>query len=172
MKEFLHLSGRFLRSIRPGSLSVIDTQWVRLQLSAAEIQLWERMSNPDQRHGVEVARLVEAELGEEATVPVLAAALLHDVGKIESGLRTPARVLATLVWAVVPDRFASRWTRRVWPLNRLGQYRLHPEIGEELLTSAGSDKLVAAWAGDHHQAERLWRVDAALGRVLKECDDD
>ena len=54
------------------------------------------MSGPDRRHAAGVARAVQRALGHEASRPVLAAALLHDVGKVESGLRTYGRVVATL----------------------------------------------------------------------------
>lgn len=130
------------------------------------------MSNPDQRHAIAVARMVQSELGDAATRPILVAALMHDVGKVVSGLHTPGRVIATAVWLVAPDRLALSWRDRRWPLRRLGQYRLHPEIGESLLISAASDTLVSTWAGDHHQSEEHWRVEAAVGRVLKDCDDD
>ena len=54
------------------------------------------MSRADRRHAAGVARRVEVALGDEATRPVLAAALLHDVGKTESGLGTYGRVIATI----------------------------------------------------------------------------
>ena len=55
-------------------------------LSESELKLWPRMSRADRRHAVGVAREVERQLGREATTPVLAAALLHDVGKVSAGL--------------------------------------------------------------------------------------
>src|SRR3546814_20809012 len=64
-------------------------------MQPGEAALWARMSAPDRRHAVGVARRVERALGAEAERPVLAAALLHDVGKVESGLRTYGRVVAT-----------------------------------------------------------------------------
>ena len=60
-------------------------------------------------HGV--ARKVEVALGDEASRPVLAAALLHDVGKTESGLSTYGRVIATISGGVVgrdPEIVAMR----------------------------------------------------------------
>ena len=44
-----------------------------------------------------------------ATRPVLAAALLHDVGKTSVGLRTPGRVVATITAAVVGHPRAAGW---------------------------------------------------------------
>ena len=153
---------------------------MRSRLSDGEHDLWIQMSNPDRRHAVGVAKRVECELGGAATDPVLAAALLHDVGKIVSGLRTPARVGATLVWSVLPSSRAALWLtdervrpRRLarWRL-RLGQYHLHPQLGEGVLEAAGADPLTSGWAGDHHRTIDEWRVDQRIGRVLKACDDD
>ena len=65
--------------------------------------MWRRMSGPDRRHAVAVARRVDDRL-RGANRPVLAAALLHDVGKVDSGLGTPVRVVATLAGVVGGDR--------------------------------------------------------------------
>lgn len=129
------------------------------------------MSHPDQRHAITVARDVSAELP-DASRPVMAAALLHDVGKVQSGFRTPARVVATLFWAVADDKTADRWLADSGMKRRLAEYRRHPEIGEQLLLEAGADPLTASWAADHHKPPERWRVDPALGDVLKSCDDD
>ena len=58
------------------------------------------------------------------------------------------------------------------PMRRLGQYRRHPELGEELLRAAGAPELAAFWAADHHRPAAMWRVPADVGAVLKACDDD
>ncbi len=137
-----------------------------------EVALWRRMNNPDRRHAIGVARQVVATLGEDAARPVVAAALLHDVGKIESGFRTPARVVATVVWTVVPPERAFAWRASSGVRRRLAEYVLHPELGEELLAAAGADVLTSTWAADHHRSRRDWRLDPVIGDVLKACDDD
>ena len=131
------------------------------------------MSNPDRRHAVDVGRAVADALGSDATRPVIAAALLHDSGKVESGLRTPARVVATLLWAVADEAVADRWIDDGGPRRRrFGQYRRHPAIGAGLLATAGADPLTVAWAREHHRPPETWTVPAHLARVLKDCDDD
>lgn len=129
------------------------------------------MSNPDQRHAVTVARDVASELP-DAERPVMAAALLHDVGKVQSQFRTPARVAATIWWAVADDDKADQWLSVSGMRQRLAEYRRHPEIGEQLLLDAGADALTAGWAADHHKPVEKWRIDPVLGDVLKRCDDD
>lgn len=171
MASAVHLARRFFGAIKPGPPDAADDAWARGWLGPGELELYESMNNPDRRHAVEVARLVNAELA-EADDAVMAAALLHDVGKVVCGYRTPARVVATLVWAVVPDERADEWMQRGRPFARLGQYRRHPQLGEQLLVDAGADPLTSSWAGDHHRDPSVWRVAADIGSVLKACDDD
>lgn len=171
LREVLHLAGRFFGSIKPGAPAPADLAWADQHLTAGEQALLRRMSNPDQRHSIAVARDVAAELPEAAR-PVMAAALMHDVGKVQSGFRTPARVAATLFWAVADDGTADRWLTVAGPRRRLAEYRRHPEIGEQLLLAAGADSLTAGWAADHHKPAEKWRIEPALGDVLKRCDDD
>jgi hypothetical protein len=149
------------------------------------------MSNADRRHAIGVAREVTRRWPAAPVAPagappdggparpVLAAALLHDVGKVESGLGTMARVVATVLWAGLDDARAERWATLEpdqGPLvalrGRLGRYRRHPEIGAALLREAGADPLTAAWAGEHHRPETTWTVPLPVGRLLKACDDD
>jgi hypothetical protein len=184
--QFLHLVRRFFGSVRPGPPSAADEVWAREHLNDGERTIWSRMSNPDRRHAVGVARAVDAGWSDAVSGTdgppspdraVLAAALLHDSGKVVSELRTPARVAATVLWAVLDDDTADRWIetaggRRVDPRLRLAQYRRHPELGAELLRRAGSDPLTADWAEQHHRPEQRWTVPVEVGRLLKACDDD
>lgn len=167
-----HLARRFFSSLRPGGPKQPEDEWARSQLLPAEQALWARMSNPDRRHAAGVARDVERSLGNEATRPVLAAALLHDVGKIESGLRTYGRVVATLCGMVVGREQAKMWMRSRGFTRRVGMYLLHPDLGGDLLGMAGSDPLTEAWAREHHRPPDQWTIEPHLAHVLKDCDDD
>jgi hypothetical protein len=167
-----HLARRFFGSLRPGGPKQADEEWARSQLLPRELELWKRMRNPDRRHAVGVARDVERSLGNEATRPVIAAALLHDVGKIESGLRTYGRVIATLCGLIVGREQARVWMRSRGFTRRVGLYLLHPEIGGDLLGIAGSDPLTEAWTREHHKPSDEWTIDPVVAKVLKDCDDD
>lgn len=167
----LHLARRFVTSLRPGPPARGDERWAEAHLLPAEVELWRRMSNPDRRHAVAVARAAATELGGDATRDVVAAALLHDVGKVASGYRTPARAAATLIWAVVPDRRAEGWLERGRPWRRLAQYRRHPELGSDLIEAAGGEPLTVRWAAEHHLPPSRWTVPRHLADVLKACDD-
>ncbi|MDQ3679328.1 MAG: HD domain-containing protein [Actinomycetota bacterium] len=132
-------------------------------LSEEELSLWRRMSAADRRHAVGVARRAGESLGDqEAGRPVLAAALLHDVGKVVPRLGTFGRVAATLV--------GMCGARRASP--RIEQYLAHDRLGGDLLEQAGSHPLTVAWAREHHHPPERWSVPPATGRALKAADDD
>lgn len=167
-----HLAKRFVTSLRPGGPGPQDEAWVREQLLDGEHRLWRRMSGPDRRHGVGVARRVERALGIEATRSVLAAALLHDVGKTESGLSTYGRVIATLSAKAAGPDMATTWRRQRGFARRVGLYLHHDRLGGDLLELAGSDPFTSQWARQHHWPESDWTVDPQLAAALKAADDD
>ena len=159
----VHLARRFAGALRPGGPGRADEEWVATILSEAELGLWRRMSGADRRHAVGVARRAREALGpERATRPVLAAALLHDVGKVASGLGTFGRVAATLL--------DMAGIRPAPP--RLERYLAHDRLGGDLLQKAGSDPLTVAWAREHHRPPERWSVPATTGLALKGADDD
>ena len=167
-----HLTRRFFGSLRPGGPSAADEEWAQSKLLASEVALWRRMSGADRRHAVGVAHEVERALGVEATRPVLAAALLHDVGKIESGLRVYGRVVATLCGLIAGRDAAKDWTRSRGFTRRVGLYLLHPDLGGDLLGMAGSDPLTEVWAREHHRSPSSWTIDPHVAAALKAADDD
>jgi hypothetical protein len=154
-----HLVRRTLVSLRGREPSAGDDAWARSLLSPAEADLWEQMTPVDRAHAVEVARAVE-----QAGPPVVVAGLLHDVGKVESSLGVPGRVVATLVRPVVPVSWRPR-------LGAVGRHLDYEERGARLLAAAGSDPFVVAWAREHHLPPGRWSVDAEVGALLRAADD-
>ncbi len=174
-----HLSGRFFAALVPLGPARADESWALEQLLSGEQALWRRMSRPDRRHAVRVARDSVRALGSDrAPREVVAAALLHDVGKVESSFGTFARAGVTfaaialgrsrlLSWAGAASG-NGRPSRRA----RVGLYLTHDSLGAELLEDAGSKPLTVSWAAEHHLAPELWTVDASIGAALKAADGD
>lgn len=159
----IHLVRRFLGSLSPVPLRAEDDAWAMAQLRPGERQLWQRMSRADQKHAVGVARRVGAD-----DRAVVAAALLHDVGKVDADLGTFARAAATLVGR----RRGSRWRDASGIRGRIGRHLHHDAIGAGLLQDAGADPLTVAWAREHHRPEQTWSVPVPVGRALRDADDD
>jgi hypothetical protein len=123
-----HLAARFFWSLSPRPPAVDDEVWAEDQLLPGEVALWRRMSNQDRRHSIKVARrFVDAR--PSATRAEVAGALLHDVGKIECGLGTWGRAVAS---AVGPRTVRFRC------------YHDHEHIGSLLAAQAGSDPATIA----------------------------
>lgn len=157
-----HLARRFVTSLWPGGPGLEGEGWVAAVLGSGELRLWQRMSGPDRRHALAVARRVEAALGEDVAPEVLAAALLHDVGKVEAALGTFGRVGATLAAAAGRPDLTPR----------VGRYLEHPVRGGALLEAAGAHPLTVAWAREHHLPSERWTVPPEVGATLKAADDD
>ena len=118
-----HLAARFVTSLPPTPPSVEDELWVDDHLLTGERSLWVQLSNQDRRHSAAVARRFVLERP-AATRAEIAGAILHDVGKIECGLGTFGRVVATLVG----PRTAA-----------FTAYHDHEDIGAAMAKAVGSD---------------------------------
>ena len=118
-----HLAARFVTSLPPTPPSVDDEVWVDDHLLPVERTLWLQLSNQDRRHSAAVARRF-VECRPTATRAEIAGALLHDVGKIQCGLGTFGRVVATVAGPRT-EAFAA--------------YHDHEEIGAAMALAVGSD---------------------------------
>ena len=169
-----HLARRFAGALWPGGPGGRDEAWARESLLPGEVTLWARMSGPDRRHAVGVARRVSADLGgDEATGrPVLAAALLHDVGKVAAGLGTGRRVVATILGRGADRQQALAWSNARGFRRRMGLYVRHGELGGDLLALAGSDPVTEAWAREHHLPPERWTVAPSVASALAAADDE
>lgn len=166
MAGVLHLASRFFGSLWPGGPTSGDDAWATQYLGDGEVALWRRMKGFDRRHAVGVARRVGAALGASASRPVMAAALLHDVGKADSDLGVFGRVAATVRAGVLGAERAATGD------GRMSRYTNHPRIGADLLHEAGADPLTVAWAGEHHLPASAWSIPEELAGALKDADDD
>ena len=175
--SFGHLAVRFFGALDPRGPGAADDGWAQSWLVPGEQALWGRMSGPDRRHAVGVARDVLRRLGEDPGPgrEVVAAALLHDVGKVESGLGTFARVAVTLAaMGVGRERLTTPpegSDEAGWRL-RVRQYLVHDRLGADLLEAAGSDPMTVAWAAEHHRDPATWSVEPRVAAALKAADGD
>ena len=201
--SFRHLALRFFGALDPRGPAPESDQWALGWLLPGEKDLWRRMSGPDRRHAAGVARDVARLLGwSEPDHPpareVMAGALLHDVGKVESGLGTFARVGVTLAAiGLGRDRLVAGPGARAaagagdgagpagagagagpatgatagWRL-RVSDYLTHDRIGADLLRRAGSHPDTVAWAAEHHLPPEQWTLERRVADALKSADGD
>ena len=168
-----HLSKRFFGSLRPGGPPSDDVAWARSQMLPGEREIWQQMSNADKRHSIAVARRVERALGHEAGRPVLAAALLHDCGKIDADLGAYGRVVATLS-RVDRGEVSSGGldSSRAASPARSGCTRVTPRSERIASPSPAATPSRSRGPREHHQPEETWTIPHHLAIALKEADDD
>ena len=151
--RLVHLSRRFVGALSPAAPPDAEREWAATVLGSTVYEQWSRMPNHDQRHSLGVARGVEQQLAgsEHAGDPRwLAAALLHDVGKLDSRLGVYGRVVATVSGAVAGRDMAGAWSERSGFTRRVGLYLRHAELGADRIRLAGGPEEAARWAAAHH----------------------
>ena len=180
MRRIGHLVRRFVGALDPRPVRDGDVAWVASILEPAELALWTRMVRHDRRHSIAVARRVEHRLRDtpEAGDPRwLAAALLHDIGKLDSGLGVMTRVGATVAGMLGGRDRAEAWSAKRGLARRVGLYLRHGELGATRIRLAGGRDEVARWTETHHDP-RAWSEWGTLGfppdvvAALHDADDD
>ncbi len=146
IRRIVHLSRRFFTSLSRREPSVAETEWADSHLLVGESLLWHRMAVPDRRHSITVARRFESRGGTWSR-DEMAGALLHDIGKLDSGLGTLGRVVATIA-GPRSDRFR--------------RYHDHERRGAEMLLEAGSSEVTI---------ETRARARARAAPALRDADD-
>ena len=157
MTRALHLGRRFVRALWPGRPRERDAAWVAGILEPAELGLWRSLPNHEQRYTIRVAKDVEARLAgtEYAGEPRwIAAALLHDVGKLDAGLGVVGRSVATVMGAVAGSARVDRWGQTSGFRRRAAWYLHHDDGGAVRIRAAGGREEAARWASAHHHRSR------------------
>ena len=188
LRRAAHLSARFVSSLVPRQVSATDRVWVASILEPAEFELWLRMSRADAAESVGVARRIERSLcahplldsntdrprHSDSTIrlnDVCAAALVHDVGKLDSGLAPFGRAVATVGGALAGHGIAAAWSSSRGFTRRAGLYLRHHELGADRIGLIGGRRCASDWARVHHDSSRWptidfsWEVCVALAHA-------
>lgn len=141
-------------------------------LNPAQAELFYRFQEPDQWHAYRVYRTI---VDSGQTQPdLLAAALLHDIGKTEVKLSVWDRILIVVAGALLPGK-TKQWGQEV----DLGWKRPfavrshHPRWGASLARAAGSSEITIDLIQRHQDSllGRAGSADDTLLRQLKWADD-
>ncbi len=171
-REARHLAARFVGSVFSRGPDPADEAWLLDLLGEEEARLYAAQSGPDRAHSVDCALVARRILGARATIPVIVASALHDVGKAEAGLGTLGRVAATVAGRAVGDERIDAWRAAEGARGRIGRYLRHDRRGAELLEAAGSHPMVVTWARQHHLDAGEWTLDAEVAEALAAADHE
>jgi hypothetical protein len=156
---------QFFRSLFPRPLDGDDRRILDATLPSAGRALFSTMSRNDQRHSLTVYRSLRARGCEDGDL--LAAALLHDVGK--GGGRVPlwARPPVVLLRRFAPDRLDQlSETPYTWWRRPFYYARRHAAISADLAAQVGLSARAVEMIRTHHQpdgpAAELHKVDDAV----------
>jgi hypothetical protein len=174
MKKWLHIVSYRLGQVRQqlgfvSPLSAEEYKEVARLLPVPALPLFKTMSPADQRHALRVCRGLSAHGCRD--IDMLAAALLHDVGKAQGrapfwtrpaivlGRKLTPKLLAHLVvYPGVPATDSKPLWRRA-----LSCAWYHAEVGAELAAAAGLSERAVLYIRTHHQpdgpAAQLHAVD-------------
>ena len=153
-----HLVARFFSSLVPLPVRAPDREWVATVLRPEELDLWSRLSLADRRESVGVGRRTEAALAGTdyaGDTRWLAAALLHDVGKLDARFGPVRRAVATAAAAVLGPRVVESWVDKSGFVRRCALYVFHDQLGADRVKIAGGRPEAVLWAEAHHRPA-LW----------------
>lgn len=137
-------------------LSVAEQELARSILAPRLQTIFFEQTHADQRHGLESARHVMC--SGKARPDLIAAALLHDVGKRHARLGILGRVAASLL-------IAARFPLRA----RFRAYRDHGPVAAEELRNIGAPEVAVTFAR-HHHGPRPDDIDPVDWAILVESD--
>jgi len=160
---------QFFRALT-ASLADEELNEAQQALTPAQWVLFCRMSPADRRHGAAVYRALRARAVHSPDL--LAAALLHDVGKASAAAPLWMRVAVALLERLAPDWLErlSRGTTRGWR-QRLSAYLRHAELGAHQAAQAGCSPRTVALIRRHHEpVERPTGEEERQLALLQEVD--
>lgn len=147
--RFSHRIHQFWNAL-PFTRAPLAAEDLRPLLTPSLIDLFHRMQSFEQAHSHRVLERLRA--SGETNPHLLAAALLHDAGKVLHPLSIPDRVAAVLGAAILP-RQARRWGER--PMNRLHRPFIvaaqHGAWGAALAEKAGASPITVDLIRRHHE---------------------
>jgi hypothetical protein len=164
---------QFWISLRASPLNGRDLRLVQAVLTDSQMELFTHLQPGEQCHG---SRVLQYLLDRGESHPdLLAAALLHDVGKICHPLRLWERVVIVLAKQLIPG-CAAAWGRgepKGWKRPFVIS-SMHASWGAEMVAETGASELLLMLIRDHQQ-NLPEQGDGSLERrllvVLREADN-
>ncbi len=172
-KRLRYRISQFRSVLRATPLPDSELSLAQSVLTEPQMALFVRLHPSEQEHGLRVLQALRNQ--GEANLDLLAAALLHDVGKVCHPLQPWERVLIVLAKKLVPrqvvhwgDGEPKGWKRPFVISSK------HPEWGAQLVSKTGASPLLLALIREHERKplkENQEGLKDQLLAALQEVDD-
>jgi hypothetical protein len=150
LMTFAYRIAQFIRNLT-ARITFEDLEEADSYMPSEMHPLFRRMSISEQAHSLRVMRALISEGCTDSDV--LAAGLLHDVGKIRHPLNIFERIVAVLVRRVFPKIIEREWEEQVKGWQRpFFVADCHPKWGAELVADAGGSKRLVELIRRHQEA--------------------
>ncbi|MGM0374942.1 MAG: HD domain-containing protein [Chloroflexota bacterium] len=164
LNKILYRAWQFWQTVT-GRLSPQDRQEVASVLSPDQLALFKKMPEPEQAHAVRVLRALKGEGHQDPDL--LAAGLLHDVGKCRYPLRVWDRAWIVLAGALLTSKSNPKGDRLVREDGHpLVIAERHPTWGAEMARRNGSSPLTVWLIRNHERRDVEKAGDSRRGRFL------
>ncbi|MGE5552257.1 MAG: HDIG domain-containing metalloprotein [Bacteroidota bacterium] len=164
--------GKFSRRLSRRHLRAWEKDFIRLHLDERGQFLFFQMDPSDQKHSLAVAKTILAKRGFQTGVsiePLVQAALLHDIGKVQGDLTPLSRLCVGLLKRVAP-KLRAKWAKRSggWFERACYVDLHHPGRGAYMARTFGVSPEVVAVIKAHHEPPRPG--EPRLLTYLREAD--
>jgi len=163
--------GQFWHNVTARPLSRLEQKQIANNLNPQELELFLQMSHSDQRHGYRVYQLLQK--NGYTDDDLLAAALLHDVGKVHANLSAWDRAVAVLGETFMP-RKAKEWgegEKSGWKRTFVVREQ-HAAWGGDMAEKAGSRRAVIDLILRHQDPKLVNNNEKDERLVLLQWADD
>ena len=171
--RFTYRISQFWSVLRSSAPAEHELDQAKSVLTESQMELFLQLQPSEQRHGL---RMLQALRNQgETQLDLLAAALLHDIGKVIQPLQLWERVLIVIARKLIPDKVTTwgggepKGWKRPFVISRK-----HPEWGAELVSKIGGSTLLLNLIRNHENEapDGLQNsLEARLLKVLREADD-
>lgn len=135
-----------------------EEDFINKYLTVEDMSLFNKLPTHEKKHCVNVAKYV-LENNSNANGFLVKAALLHDIGKINSGLNPIFKGVIVIMNAISEDL-----TRKLKFIKPVNVYYNHPDIGYEIYKNIDSE--ISNIIKNHHNYKS---VDTAV-KIIQEAD--
>jgi hypothetical protein len=162
MGSALHRVEQFWRH-SAGRIQPAEDELARDLLGPNLYSVFKALPRNERRHGLDVLATIDR-LEARPDRLLRQAALLHDMGKGESGMSVLDRSQAVFLQAVAPPIWRAYLRLRPGLARRFARYRDHAAAGAGRLRELGAPEL-AAIVSEHHAAEPVHPLTLRLRRA-------